>query len=365
MKAVKLIILSLTMLSMASCSTEIQRAIMKNFEQKPTKEFFKVFHFVHEKEYELNSEEGIKRYKNFKANIKIIKETNAKNLSYTLGVNKFADMTVEEFKQKFLQNPEAKKKDMMNTIRNLREEGFFDKFADEDDEKLFDHNEERATVGAFTPIDWTSSFGSPRDQGACGSCWTFAATGVLESYRNRKNANIGSYLSTQQLVDCDTSNNGCNGGDFYYAFTYIKNNGIVDESSYKYKAAVGTCSIPSTAARTKISRFSFCSNYWSYTTYQCTEDKSYATLTKGPSAVGIDGSAIMFYESGIFSDACSEDNHAVIMVGYGIENGVEFYKIRNSWSSSWGENGYIRIARNKSNVNSCYVTNESYTVTLA
>ncbi len=72
----------------------------------------------------------------------------------------------------------------------------------------------------------------------------------------------------------------------------------------------------------------------------------------------------MFYESGIFTEDCSQDNHAVIMVGYGNENGKEFYKIRNSWSSEWGENGYIRVARNINNKNSCYVTNEVFTVTL-
>ena len=173
------------------------------------------------------------------------------------------------------------------------------------------------------------------------------------------------YLSTQQLVDCDTNNGGCNGGNYSWAFTYVKNTGVVDDSAYPYKAAKNTCSIPSLSTRQKIKSYNYCTNYSNYSTRYCTESKVFANLALGATAVGIDGNILAYYESGVFDATCSEDNHAVILVGYGVsEFGSEFFKIRNSWGTDWGESGYVRIARNDSNNHSCFVTNESYTITL-
>jgi len=330
---------------------------MKNFEDKPTKEYFKVFHFLHNKEYELNSEEGVRRYKIFKANVNLVKEHNKKLSSYKLRVNKFADLTPEEFKEKYLMKPEEKKSQTQEGLRFLGEQGYFDKYADSDDEKLFEQHQEsileESKLNAYTPIDWTSSFGDARDQSSCGSCWAFATAGVVESFRNRKsNQNLG-YLSTQQLVDCDKKSYGCNGGNFSTAFTYIKNTGLVSESSYSYKAVKNTCSIPSGSVFQIIKAYTYCSNYSAYTTRYCSEDKVYANLALGASAVGIDGTALQLYDSGVFDATCSEDNHAVILMGYGVsEFGTEYFKIRNSWGTDWGESGYVRVARNDSNEHS-------------
>ncbi len=268
---------------------------MKNFEEKPANELFKVFHFLYNKKYDINSQEGIKRYGIFKSNIKFIKETNAKNLSYKLGVNKFADMTVKEFEQNYLMDPETKKNQFKQAIRNLREEaGFFDKFADEDYENQ-QPREDSVSVDPYTPIDWTSSFGEVRSQGGCGSCWTFATAGVVESFRNMKNKKVGGNLSTQHLLDCVTQNKGCKGGTYLKAFTYAMEVGLVDESVYIYKAVQGNCTIPNSAPKTKIKNFKYCSNYYTKF-YQCPEDKSHHNYLKsGPMSVGIDGSAIQFF----------------------------------------------------------------------
>lgn len=123
------------------------------------------------------------------------------------------------------------------------------------------------------------------------------------------------------------------------------------------------CAVPSKATRIKIGDFSFCSNYLK-NIYTCTQGKLITGLLNGPSSIGIDGKAIKLYKSGVYTGSCKEDNHAVILVGYGVEGSQEYFKIRNSWGTSWGENGYIKIARNPTNNNSCFTQNESYAVTM-
>jgi C1A family cysteine protease len=372
MKVIQLLksIIGLVVLfNVINCSVDVKKTIMDSFKNAPKKEMFKVFHFLYEKKYELNSEEAIRKYKVFKSNLKVIEEVNSKNLSYKFGINQFTDLTPEEFKSKYLMDPLQKKTMLTDGIKNLRsealEEGspdYFDLNADKDEESVeTPQKDELINLGAFSPLDWRRLFGPARDQGECGSCWTFSTAGVVEAAYCRKTG-VKEYLSTQQMVDCDTSNNGCNGGDFNRAFNYIKNNGLMRDREYPYKALKQTCSINSTSLRKKILSFKFCSNYWSTLSLKCSSDKVYSLLKNGPLGVGIDGTVIQMYESGIFDESCSEDNHAVILAGYGVENGVEYWLVRNSWSRYWGEDGYIRVRRNESNLNSCYVTNEAYGV---
>ena len=101
--------------------------------------------------------------------------------------------------------------------------------------------------------------------------------------------------------------------------------------------------------------------------YPCKESLIYSRLTTGPQTVAIDGTAIQLYRTGIFTSQCSTRNHAVILVGYGsyVYNGVtyNYWKIRNSWGPYWGESGYIRVYANEANLNSCYVTAQSFSIT--
>ena len=128
----RLIILICAFINLAGCSDEIRLSILKKFLDQPKNEFFKVFHYLYNKEYDLNSEEGIKRFRIFKDKLKIIIDHNTKQNSYKLGVIKFADMTKEEFAEKYLMNPKTKRHSMENMIRNLKKEGYFDKFAHAD-----------------------------------------------------------------------------------------------------------------------------------------------------------------------------------------------------------------------------------------
>jgi hypothetical protein len=354
------------LINLISCSVDVKKTIMDSFMNAPKKEMFKVFHFLFEKKYELNSEEALRKYKVFKSNMKIIEETNSKDLPYKFGVNQFTDLTPEEFKSMYLMDPNKKKNMLHDTINNLRsDEGsadYFDLNADRDDDIVQTvKTDEIINLGAYTPLDWRSLFLLPRDQGECGSCWSFAITGVVEAMHARKSG-VRAYLSTQQLVDCDSNNGGCNGGDFYYASNYVKSKGIMREADYKYTASKGTCKYTTRKPLRRILSYQFCSNYWG--TNRCSPDKVYSLLRNGPLMVGIDGGqGLQYYSSGIFTATCSEDNHAVILAGYGVENGTEYWLVRNSWSPSWGESGYVRVKRNDTS-NSCFVTNEAYGITV-
>ncbi len=110
--------------------------------------------------------------------MKVIEKTNAQNLEYKFGVNKFTDLTPEEFKIKYLIKTEKKSKMIAETVRNLRDEGlsqdFFDLNADKDDEEVNNRQ-------AYTPVDWSPQFLPPRNQVECGSCWTFTSTAAIEA----------------------------------------------------------------------------------------------------------------------------------------------------------------------------------------
>ena len=199
-------------------------------------------------------------------------------------------------------------------------------------------------------IDWTSKGAVSRvkNQGQCGSCWAFSATGVCESAAKLKN-NEDVDLSEQQLVDCSGSygNHGCNGGWPSSALKYVAANGEASEIEYPYHAKTETCSKKGGnfhIAGQKAA--SGCSGLAS------------AIMTQ-PQSVTVDASRWSGYHNGVFSNCGSSINHAVLLVGMSSgENGDGFWKIKNSWGSSWGENGFIRVS-SKSKDN-CLLGSEVY-----
>jgi C1A family cysteine protease len=339
--------------------------IFEMFQDAPIKEQFKIFHYVFKKDYQLNSDEAIRRYRIFKENINRINEVNSKKLSYKFGINQFCDLTSEEFKNKFLLNSDIKKTQLTDTLRMLREEGFFDRYADDDEFLVKPKQEETVKpkedeIKAYPTVNHSKYLLAPRNQGQCGSCWAFATTAVVEAAYAIKTSTLTPYLSNQQLIDCNTNgNSGCNGGNPYNGLKYAMSTGITKDSNYPYKALQNTCTNTKIKSPYKIATFNWCSNYvGGYKA--CSFNFVYSLLSKGPVAVGIDGSNIQLYSSGIFDEDCSEDNHAVVLVGYGVEaDGKEFWLVRNSWSPNWGENGHIRVAKNDSNKFSCFVANEA------
>ncbi|KAK7082404.1 hypothetical protein SK128_002755 [Halocaridina rubra] len=210
-------------------------------------------------------------------------------------------------------------------------------FIPPDDDVVVPLSVDWRTKGVVTPV---------KDQGECGSCWAFSATGALEGQIARKTGRLVS-LSEQDLMDCCKTCNGCNGGLMTLAYECIKEeDGIESEDDYPYEAKDDTCKYN---ARKSVAK-----------------DQGYAEIPQGDEealkkAVGIHGPisvAIIVtedfinYKSGVYyNENCNNEhiNHGVLLVGYGTENDMDYWLVKNSWSSKWGDEGYIKMARNKNN----------------
>ncbi|KAJ7560923.1 hypothetical protein O6H91_03G006400 [Diphasiastrum complanatum] len=277
----------------------------------------------HSKGYS-NLEEKQQRFEIFKDNLKYINDENLKNATYWLGLNKFADLTHEEFRAKYLG---------FKPDRSRRLKGQTATFRHED------------LQGIPASIDWRKkgAVTGVKDQGGCGSCWAFSAIAAVEGINGIVTGDLMS-LSEQELVDCDRSyDQGCNGGLMDYAFEFIiKNGGIDTEKDYPYKGVDGTCDqIRKNAHVVTID------GYKDVTPNN--EDALKVAVANQPISVAIEaaGRSFQFYNGGVFSGSCGTNlDHGVTAVGYGTDGSVDYWLIKNSWGASWGENGYIRIQRN-------------------
>jgi len=189
-----------------------------------------------------------------------------------------------------------------------------------------------------------------KNQGHCGSCWAFSATGSLEGQHFKKTKTLVS-LSEQNLVDCSAreGNKGCKGGNMDNAFKYIRMNGGIDtEESYPYEARTGTC-------RYKSADVGATDSGSVDIKHGSEMDLQQAVATVGPISVAIDASksSFRFYKNGVYTDhQCSSTrlDHGVLAVGYGTMSGKAYWIVKNSWGKTWGDEGYIMMARNARNM---------------
>jgi len=208
----------------------------------------------------------------------------------------------------------------------------------------------RDTSSLPAEVDWRKKgWVTPvKNQGKCGSCWSFTATGALEGQNFNKTGVLVS-LSEQNLVDCSTSNYGCDGGVTDYAFRYVKQTGgIASEDSYPYTGKQGTC---------KYSAANKAGTCSAWTDLPPGDEAALqrAVATVGPVAVAIDASSTLFqlYRRGVYKNpSCSSTNldHAVLLVGYGTYKGAPYWLVKNSWGTGWGQDGYVMMARNQGNM---------------
>ncbi|CAL8247779.1 unnamed protein product [Lota lota] len=199
-------------------------------------------------------------------------------------------------------------------------------------------------------VDWRdkSFVTKVKDQYSCGSCWAFSAVGALEGQLAKTTGKLVD-LSPQNLVDCSGSfgNHGCSGGSMHLAFSYIMaNKGIDSEAAYPYHAKDQKCryNVASRAAN--------CSGY-SILPQGSEEMLQRAVALVGPISAAIDASqpTFAFYNSGVYNEPrCTQKvNHGVLVVGYGTLEGQEYWLVKNSWGTYFGEKGYIRMSRNQGN----------------
>lgn len=271
-----------------------------------------------------NGNEKQKRFEIFKHNVDTIYDHNSKlGLSYRLAVNKFADLTSEEFSRMYLGYVQRKRSN--KAVAN------FTSIRDIDIADSLDWVAE----GAVTAV---------KNQQQCGSCWAFSTTGSVEGALKVATNQLVS-LSEQDLVSCDSGDDGCNGGLMDHAFDWIKENGICSESAYPYTSGTGhrgTCKKTCTPEVT-VGGF--------VDVPQGDESALLKAVTLGPVSIAIeaDRSAFQLYSGGVLDNTgCGKQlDHGVLLVGYGIDSGKEYWKVKNSWGADWGEDGYIRMVRNK------------------
>ena len=195
-----------------------------------------------------------------------------------------------------------------------------------------------------------------------GSCLAFSIIANLEGLYYAKKGVMKTF-SEQMLVDCDTSDSGCNGGLMQYAFTWLKKNGIMLDSDYPYTGTKGTCkSDKSKYVDMSVTGYKKLGSSWStWSAVDEDEVKDFLYET-GPLAIALNANPLQTYVSGILdltSSQCPSSgiNHAVTLVGYGTEDSVAYWIIKNSWGTSWGEKGYFRIRRGKGTCGvNCYIT---------
>jgi len=277
---------------------------------------FQEFMSRHSKSY-ASEEEYRLRFNIFRDNSAYIRVFNSLGNTWTLGVNEFTDMTNAEFRS--IYTPIKLPARDQSNVEILSEYGV-------------PSTVDWRTKGAVTPV---------KNQGQCGSCWSFSTTGCTEGAWFLAGHTLTS-LSEQELMDCSVlyGNHGCNGGLMDNAFKYIIAKGITTEANYPYTAKDGLCN-KSKAAQVA----STLSKYTDVATDNVAQLQAAVAMQPISVAVEADQDAWQMYKGGVVTKNCGTAlDHGVLIVGYNTTVTPNYWIVKNSWGATWGEAGYIRIA---------------------
>jgi cathepsin F len=308
----KIALLLVALVAVALASPAPSDAIEEQFQQ-----WMRKYHKVYPAQTEYQTRLSI-----FRSNMAWADELNANEQgTATYGASPFADMSRDEFRARYLGlRQQWPNRDEIPVAADL-------------DVSAAPDSVDWRTQGVVTEV---------KNQGQCGSCWSFSTTGNVEGQWKLAGNDLVS-LSEQQMVDCDKVDQGCNGGLPSNAYEYlIQAGGSVSEADYPYTAADGTCHFDKSKVVAKISN-------WTAISTDETQIAAY-TAAHGPLSIGINAGPMQLYTSGVSNPwFCnpSQLDHGVLIVGYGTDGSKPYWIIKNSWGESWGESGYYRIIRGK------------------
>eukprot|EP00340_Litonotus_pictus_P001278 CAMPEP_0170523460 /NCGR_PEP_ID=MMETSP0209-20121228/8870_1 /TAXON_ID=665100 ORGANISM="Litonotus pictus, Strain P1" /NCGR_SAMPLE_ID=MMETSP0209 /ASSEMBLY_ACC=CAM_ASM_000301 /LENGTH=549 /DNA_ID=CAMNT_0010811541 /DNA_START=66 /DNA_END=1715 /DNA_ORIENTATION=- len=324
-------------------------AIFKDLSQDP-KTLFKAFYHVFEKfdDYDINTEAGVRRFRIFEDNINLSKSMNEKLGKKAYGVNMFSDLTLEEYRKKYIQT---------DSPFDIGEQDY----SSINETKVSDDN----TEIEVQDVDWTDYMQPVQDQGGCGSCWAFAAVAAAEGAFTIKTG-ISKKFSEQFLVDHSSENKGCSGGYFSTTTAFIKKYGLQLAEKYPYKAREGLYDLKD--EKISVGAYKIVKNW--EPCYNCDKKKWTELVQRGPGIVGVDASTQEFknyspdsLDIPLESNSCNYVNHMVTAVGTMKNENDPLAIVRNSWGDKrpwardqkgWGVNGYFAVPFR----NHCFVMNQ-------
>jgi len=305
-------------------------AALHSEDQNVMKFMFEQFKKQHSKSYGSTDEENI-RFRNFVENMRQADERNEAERknggSAQHGVTKFSDLTNDEFSKHYL-------------TANIKQKTT--------DKKVTAITKPPSTTTGL--VDWSGTLTTPvKDQGYCGSCWAFSATEQIES-DSMRTMGTSYLLSPEQITQCASAAYGCGGGWTEVAYGYVKSaGGISQDSDYpytSYQGVTGTCHADSSDFVISVSGYETISGESNMASY---------VQNTGPLSVCLDANNWNSYTGGVMSVCGQSVDHCVQAVGVDTSGTSPYWKVRNSWGTSWGESGYIRLAYG---ANTCDITND-------
>lgn len=317
-------IIAMSMIILVTCTSQMVSVTGRSLYEQSIVEKHEKWMAEHGRTYKDELEKEM-RFKIFKANLEYIEKANEEgNRTYKLGTNEFSDLTNDEFRASYTgyRVPSQSSSSRQSTTVSFKYQNLTEV------PTSMDWREK----GAVTPV---------KNQGQCGVCWAFSAVAAVEGITKISSGDLIS-LSEQQILDCSIDGNrGCDGGWMDNAFKYIiENQGIGTEADYPYRQVQGTCEDAQIKVAAKIS------NIEDVTSND--EQALLQAVSMQPVSICIEGSGQDFqnYKGGIFNGGCgTQCTHAVAIVGFGTENGMKYWLIKNSWGKTWGEAGYMKILR--------------------